>query len=160
MLDDELRELAIADKNEFLDNKTNMVNTLRRFKCDAEDYLNYIKGLSGTQYNRMLLVMSRDEQAKIEARIQELEYMLEHAKIIEKKSGDVVSVGTTVTVKYIDDDEEEVYSIVGSMEADPFENKISNESPIGKAIMDKKVGDTISVESPNGAYDIKIVKIA
>ncbi len=103
---------------------------------------------------------ARDEQAKIEARIQELEFMLEHAKIIEKKSGDVVSVGTTVTVKYVDDDEEEVYSIVGSMEADPFENKISNESPIGKAIMDKKVGDTISVESPNGAYDIKIVKIA
>ncbi len=103
---------------------------------------------------------ARDEQAKIEARIQELEYMLEHAKIIEKSSGDKVSVGTTVTVKYVDDDEEEVYSIVGSMEADPFENKISNESPIGKAIMDKKVGDTISVESPNGSYDIKIVKIA
>ena len=103
---------------------------------------------------------ARDEQAKIEARIQELEYMLEHAKIIEKKSGDIESVGTTVTVKYVDDDEEEVYSIVGSMEADPFENKISNESPIGKAIMNKKVGDTISVESPNGAYDIKIVGIA
>ena len=103
---------------------------------------------------------ARDEQAKIEARIQELEYMLEHAKIIEKKSGDIVSVGTTVTVKYVEDDEEEVYSIVGSMEADPFENKISNESPIGKAIMNKKVGDTISVESPNGAYDIKIVGIA
>ncbi len=103
---------------------------------------------------------ARDEQAKIEARIQELEYMLEHAKIIEKASGDKVAVGTTVTVKYVDDDEEEEYSIVGSMEADPFENKISNESPIGKAIMDKKVGDTISVESPNGSYDIKIVKIA
>ena len=103
---------------------------------------------------------ARDEQAKIEARIQELEYMLEHAKIIEKASGDKVAVGTTVSVKYVDDDEEEEYSIVGSMEADPFENKISNESPIGKAIMDKKVGDTISVESPNGSYDIKIVKIA
>lgn len=103
---------------------------------------------------------ARDEQAKIEARIQELEYMLEHAKIIEKASGDKVAVGTTVTVKYVDDNEEEEYSIVGSMEADPFENKISNESPIGKAIMDKKVGDTISVESPNGSYDIKIVKIA
>ena len=103
---------------------------------------------------------ARDEQAKIEARIQELEYMLEHAKIIEKASGDKVAVGTTVTVKYVDDDEEDQNSIVGSMEADPFENKISNESPIGKAIMDKKVGDTISVESPNGSYDIKIVKIA
>ena len=66
MLNNELRESAIADKNEFLDNKTNILNILRRFKCDVEDYLNYIKGLSGTQYNRMLLVMSRDEQAKIE----------------------------------------------------------------------------------------------
>ena len=65
MLNNELRESVIADKNNFLDNKTNLVNILRRFKCDVEDYLNYIKGLSGTQYNRMLLVMSRDEQAKI-----------------------------------------------------------------------------------------------
>ena len=65
MFDDELRELVMADKNKLIDNKTNLVNILRRFKCDVEDYLNYIKGLSGTQYNRMLLVMSRDEQAKI-----------------------------------------------------------------------------------------------
>ena len=103
---------------------------------------------------------ARDEQAKIEARITELEYKLENAKIIEKASGDVVAVGTTVTVKYVDDEDEEEYSIVGSMEADPFENKISNESPIGRAIMNRRVGDTISVESPNGSYDIKIVKIA
>ena len=66
MLNNELRELAIADKNEFLDNKTNILNILRRFKCDVEDYLNYIKGLSGIQYNRMSLVMSRDEQVKME----------------------------------------------------------------------------------------------
>ena len=65
MLNNELRELVIADKNKLIDNKTNIVNILRRFKCDVEDYLNYIKGLSGTQYNRMLLIMSRDEQAKI-----------------------------------------------------------------------------------------------
>ena len=101
-----------------------------------------------------------DYEAKVEARIKELEYMLENAKIIEKASGDVVSVGTTVTIEYVEDEEEEVYQIVGSLEADPFENKISNESPIGKAIMNKKVGDTISVESPTGSYDIKIVSIA
>ena len=65
MLNNELRESIIADKNKLIDNKTNLVNILRRFKCDVEDYLNYIKGLSGTQWNRMLLVMSRDEQAKI-----------------------------------------------------------------------------------------------
>ena len=66
MSNNELRESVIADKNKFLDNKTNILNILRRFKCDVEDYLNYIKGLSGIQYNRMLLVMSRDEQVKME----------------------------------------------------------------------------------------------
>ena len=103
---------------------------------------------------------ARDEQAKVESRIKELEYMLENAKIIEKTSGDIVSVGTTVTIEYVEDEDEEVYQIVGSLEADPFQNKISNESPIGKAIMNKKVGDIISVESPTGSYDIKIVSIA
>ena len=103
---------------------------------------------------------ARDEQAKIEARIQELEYMLEHAKIIEKKVGDKVQVGTTVTVEYVEDGEEEVYSIVGSMEADPFENKISNESPIGSAIIGKKVGDVIDVDANGNSYQIKILKIA
>ena len=65
MLNNELRESIIADKNKLIDNKTNLVNILRTFKCDLEDYLNYIKGLSRTQWNRMLLVMSKDEQAKI-----------------------------------------------------------------------------------------------
>jgi transcription elongation factor GreA len=103
---------------------------------------------------------ARDEQAKIEARIQELEYKLEHAKIIEHKSKDKVSVGCDVTILYCDDDDEETYSIVGSLEADVFSNKISNESPIGIALMGKKVGDVISVEGPNGSYDVKIIKIA
>ena len=66
MLNDELRELVIADKNKFIDNKTNIVNILRAFKCDLEDYLNYLNGLSGTQYNRISLVMSRDEEVKME----------------------------------------------------------------------------------------------
>ena len=66
MVNDELRESVIADKNKFFNNKTNIVNILRTFKCDVEDYLNYIKGFSGTQWNRMLLVMSRDEQVKME----------------------------------------------------------------------------------------------
>ena len=66
MLNNELRELAIADKNEFLDNKTNILNILRMFKCDVEDYLNYIKGLSGTQYNRMQLVATQDEEVRIQ----------------------------------------------------------------------------------------------
>lgn len=103
---------------------------------------------------------ARDEQAKIEARIQELEYKLEHAKIIDTKDKTSVNVGCEVTIEYIDDDETDTYSIVGSLEADPFENKISNESPIGHALMGAKVGEVISVEGPNGSYEVKVLKIA
>jgi len=103
---------------------------------------------------------ARDRQAEVEGRIADLEYMLENAKIIEKKDTNAVDMGSIVTIVYMEDNEEEEYTIVGSMEADPFENKISNESPIGMAIMHKKVGDIISVESPTGSYQIKIVKIA
>ena len=103
---------------------------------------------------------ARDEQAKIEARIQELEYKLEHATIIDSKDKTAVNVGCEVTILYVDDEEEDTYSIVGSLEADPFENKVSNESPIGAALMGSKVGDVISVLGPNGSYDIKVLKIA
>ena len=101
---------------------------------------------------------ARNEQAIIEAKIQELEYKLEHAEIIDNKNKNEVSLGSVVTISY-DDGEEEEYKIVGSMEADPFENKISNESPIAKAILGKKAGEIVSVESPNGSYDVKIVSI-
>jgi transcription elongation factor GreA len=103
---------------------------------------------------------ARNSQAEVEARIKEIEYMLNNAKIIEKTGNHSVGFGSTVTIEYVDDEEEEVYNIVGSMEADPFENKISNESPIGKAIIGKKEGDIIDVESPTGSYKIKIVKLA
>ena len=86
--------------------------------------------------------------------------MLEKAVIITDVNKDVVSIGTRVTIEYVDDAECEEYSIVGSKEADPFLNKISNESPIAKAIMGMKIGDRVSVDSPNGKYDVKIVKIA
>ena len=102
---------------------------------------------------------ARNEQAAVEGRIQELEKIMENAHIIEKKDTDKVSLGTTVKIKYIDDDEVEEYRIVGSKEADPSNNKISNESPIAKALFDHKVGDIVTVESPNGAYEVEIVSI-
>lgn len=103
---------------------------------------------------------ARNEQAEVEGRIKELEFMLANATIIEKKNSHIVDVGSTVAIKYVDDDEEEVYHIVGRMEADPFENKISNESPIGKAIINKSEGDTVEISSPTGSYQIKIVSVA
>lgn len=102
---------------------------------------------------------ARNEQAEVETRIADLEYMLSNAKIIEKKAGNTVDLGSTVIIEYVEDNDTEEYHIVGSMEADPFENKISNESPIGKSIMNKKPGDVISVQSPTGSYEIKIVEI-
>lgn len=102
---------------------------------------------------------ARAEQAQVEGRIQELEKIMENAHIIEKGETDKVSLGTTVKIKYVDDDEIEEYRIVGSKEADPSNNKISNESPIAKAIMNGKVGEIKKVASPNGEYEVEIVAI-
>ena len=103
---------------------------------------------------------ARNEQAQLEGRIKELEYKLEHCQIIDNsKSKGIANVGSTITIEY-DDGEEEEYMIVGSMEADPFHNKISNESPIGKAVIGHKENEEVEVESPNGSYTIKITSIA
>ncbi len=102
---------------------------------------------------------ARNEQAIVEAKIQELEYKLEHAEIIDNTDKNIVNLGSTVTISY-DDGETEEYKLVGSMEADPFENKISNESPLGIALLKHKIGDVVEVASPNGGYNIKIEKIA
>ncbi len=102
---------------------------------------------------------ARVEQAQIEGRIQELEKILEQAHIITKVNTDKVGLGTTVKIKYIEDNEIEEYQIVGSTEADPSDNKISNESPIAKAIMNAKVGDVRAVDSPNGQYNVEVLEI-
>jgi len=103
---------------------------------------------------------ARNDQAQIEGRIKELEYKLEHSEIIDNsKSKGTVNLGSTVTIEYDDGDTEE-YMIVGSMEADPFNNKISNESPIGKAVIGHKKEEEVEVESPNGSYTVKIVAVA
>ncbi len=78
---------------------------------------------------------ARNEQAQVEARIKELEYMIEHAVIIEEAPKGVVGLGSTVEIEYVGDDDTDEYKIVGSLEADPFENKISDESPIGKSFI-------------------------
>jgi transcription elongation factor GreA len=103
---------------------------------------------------------ARNEQAEIEGRIKKLESILENVTIIEDVATDKVGIGTTVKISYVDDPEDtDQYRIVGSQEADPFESKISNESPIAQALMGHKVGDIVSVESPNGVYEVEIKEI-
>lgn len=102
---------------------------------------------------------AREEQAIIEGRIQEIEYKLEHAVIISDEASDTVRLGSSVVIRYEGEDDTEEYRIVGSTEADPFENKISNESPIAKALIGKKKGSMVTVESPNGKYNVELVDI-
>jgi len=101
---------------------------------------------------------AKEDQGFLEGRIQEIEATLRMAVIIEKTNSDVVTVGSLVTVQE-DDSSPETYSIVGAKEADPRSGKISNESPIGRALMDHKVGDVVSAETPGGQIKFKILKI-
>ena len=104
---------------------------------------------------------AKDEQAQIEAEITEMESILLHAEIIDKKkiNNDIVSVGCKVTLYDEDFDEEVEYRISGSSESDPRNGIISNVSPVGKAVLGHKKGETISVQTPGGKSSFKIVKI-
>jgi len=104
---------------------------------------------------------AKNEQAELEKRIMKLEGIVGNVKLIDESEikKDEVSVGSTVTVKDIEFDEVMEYSIVGPTEADPYENKISNESPVGKALIGKRVGETIEVQVPDGFAKFQIMKI-
>jgi len=103
---------------------------------------------------------AKEDQAFLEGRIQELEYTLRNATIIEETSApkEVVAVGVRVTVQEEGFDPE-TYFVVGAKEADPRAGKISNESPIGQALMDHKAGDVVIAETPGGKTKLKILKI-
>lgn len=102
---------------------------------------------------------AKNEQAFTEGRIKELEYLLATARVVaETENPDCIQVGSRVTITEVGLEEEELYTIVGAAEAKPSVGKISNESPLGKALMSHKAGDTVSVNAPAGAYKVKIVK--
>lgn len=104
---------------------------------------------------------ARNEQATNEARIKELEELLENAVILDESSIDtsVVSLGSSVKVFSKDLGEEVVYSLVGSNESDPMAGKISDLSPIGAALIGKRAGDTVVVESPSGTFELKVLDV-
>ena len=104
---------------------------------------------------------AKNEQAMLEHRIMQLEERLLSARVITKKeiSKDTVSIGSRVRVKNMDANKTFEYHIVGSAEANPAENKLSNESPVGKAIMGKKKGEVVEVSAPRGSLKFKIMEI-
>lgn len=144
-------------------------------KKELEDELNYLKTTKRGEVTQTLkdaralgdlsenseYEQAREDQANLEKRIVEIEYTLEHAIVIDKNSNnDEVSIGCEVELRYDDDEDIETYTIVGSQEADPFNNKISNESPIAAAILGRRAGDTVEVCSPDGMYKVNIVRIS
>jgi len=104
---------------------------------------------------------AKNEQAFVEGRIQEIKNMLNNAHVVkdEEVTDKMVNLGTTVMLHDLDSDEKISYTLVGSAEADPLNNKISNESPIGKAILGHAIGDQVKVETPAGEVEYQIISI-
>ena len=104
---------------------------------------------------------AKDEQRDIEARIEELEEILKNAEVVVEEEADLdkVSIGCSVKILDCEFDEELEYKIVGSTEANSLKGKISNESPVGKALLGKQVGDTVTVETPAGEFSYKVLSI-
>ncbi len=104
---------------------------------------------------------AKDEQRDIEARIEQIEQILKNAEVVDEDEVDldVVNIGCLVRVLDIEYNEEEEYKLVGSSEASSLQNKISNESPFGKALIGAKVGDVVEVEAPAGVVEYKVLSI-
>lgn len=139
------------------------------------DELKYLKGTKREEVKEAIAVArsygdlsenseydeARNEQAKVEARIKELEELIDNALIVDETKIDtsVISIGSSVKVFNKDLNKELEYSIVGSNEVDPINKKISDQSPIGRALMGKSAGDEINVEVPSGTISMKVLEV-
>ena len=154
-----------------MSNKKQMLYTPEGYKALTEE-LDFLKTVRREEIKEAIAVAkgfgdlsenseydeARERQSTNEARIKELEELVENAVVVDENAIDnsVISLGSVVTVYDIEEDEEIVYSIVGSNEANPIEHKISDQSPIGKALMGKKAGTNVEVEVPYGTIHMEI----
>ena len=135
-------------------------------KAELEKELDYLKTEGRIDIAEKLKVArsygdlsENSEQAKIEARISELEYQLDNVEIVDSVDKDAVSMGSKVTVKRLSDGVESTYEIVGFAQSNPAQSKISDESPVGMALMGKKQGEKVLVEAPIGNLEFEILSI-
>ena len=145
-----------------LQDELNVLKTVRRKEVAErlKEAISYGDLSENSEYQE-----AKNEQAFVEGRILELEQMIKSAKIIAEKKADAkskeIQIGTTVTVRNkTDNDDPVAYTIVGSTEADPLEQKISNESPVGRALLGRRKGDLIDVKTPAGVFKYEILKVA
>ncbi len=151
--------LLTKDGLEKLENELNHLRTVKRKEVAAriKEAISYGDITDNSEYED-----AKNEQAFIEGRIITLEKMLRRARLLEKEENSdcQISLGSTVILKDVDLDKDYEYTIVSTAEADPTEKKISNESPVGKAILGHTVGDQIEVKVPAGTFNYRIEKIS
>ena len=155
----ENKQIMLTDEGLLkLENELEMLKTQKR--QEVAEKIKVARGFGDLSENSEYDA-AKEEQAQVEARIVQLENMLKNAKIIDQDDIDVnkVSIGTRVKVYDEEFDEELEYSIVGSTEADPDMFKISDESPVGKALLGRNIGETVDVETPGGVFKLKILSI-
>jgi transcription elongation factor GreA len=130
-------------------------------RTEVADKIRQAKELASTQ-NNAEYEDAKNEQAMVEGRIQQLQVLIQNAEIIDEDGAHkskFVTLGSTVKVRSSDGGKTQEYTIVGPAEADPREGKISNESPVGRALMGKKVNDEVQVNAPKGVVTLKITRI-
>lgn len=142
-----------------LEEKLQYLTTVRR--AEVAEQISVARGFGDLSENAEY-DEAKNEQSRLEMEIAELEAAVRTAIVIddENVSTDSVNVGTNVRVEYVDDGDTEDYALVGAHESDPMNNRISNECPVGAALLGHKVGDTVTVESPDGPILLKILEIS
>lgn len=152
----ELDYITKEKKKELIAELEDLKGPRRKEIIEALEYAKSLGDLSeNAEYHQ-----AREDQGKIEARIQAVEQILQNSKVVIPGGGDVVEVGSKVTVLKENSKEELKYVIVGHQEANISEGKISNRSPFGQALYGKKKGDSIFFETPRGAVNYKIISVS
>lgn len=148
--------LTLEKKNELEKELLQLQSVRRKEIADALEYAKSLGDLSeNAEYHQ-----AREDQANCEDRISHIEQILKNAVIMETGVTGIVSVGSTVTILKKGSKEEKTFALVGSEEADSVSGKISNESPLGQALLGKKKGDSVIVHAPKGEVEYKIVATA
>jgi transcription elongation factor GreA len=150
-------EYLTLEKKTLLEDELKALKTVRR--KEIADALEYAKSLGDLSENAEYH-QAREDQANCEDRITHIEQILKNAVIMDTHATGTVSVGSTVTVLKKGDKEERTFALVGSEEADTISGKISNESPLGQALLGKKKGDKVIVNAPKGNIEYTIIATA
>ena len=152
------KTVVSAEGMKKLEEKLQYLTTVRR--AEVAEQISIARGFGDLSENAEY-DEAKNEQSRLEAEIVELEAAIRTAIVIddENVSTDSVNVGTTVRVRYSEDDDEEEYTIVGARESDPMSNRISNECPVGAALLGHRAGETVTVEAPDGPMALVILEI-